>query len=235
MGFFVIVPIVITLIIVGAIYSHRKEKERQQEMRLFADQNGWYFTAERDRQHHKKFSQFKIFSRGHSRFAHNIIHGSLKIDDRDWPFQAGDYHYQITTNNGKSSSTKTYRFSYLLVEIPFQQVPDLFIRKEGFFDKVSATMGWDDIDFESKEFSDRFHVTSSDKRFAYDVIDPRMMRFLMSSEPPKIDLSQGYCCLSAGSKRWKPEEFQRMIGWASAFYDHWPNHLTASLESRSHN
>ena len=59
MGFFVIVPIVITLIIVAAIYSHRKEKERQQEMRLFADQNGWYFTAERDRQHHKKFSQFK--------------------------------------------------------------------------------------------------------------------------------------------------------------------------------
>ncbi len=159
--------------------------------------------------------------------------GQLTIDDRQWPFQMGDYHYQVTTHNGKSSTTTTHRFSYLLIQIPFPNVPDLFIRKEHFFDKISSTMGWDDIDFESKEFSDKFHVTSSDKRFAYDVIDPRMMRFLLSSEPPKIDLSQGYCCLSHVKKRWSPEEFKRMVGWASAFYDHWPNHLTASLESRS--
>ena len=63
---------------------------------------------------------------------------------------------------------------------PFRNVPDLLIRPEGFFDKVAGAFGFDDIDFESEEFSRAFFVKSSDKRFAYDVLHPRMLELLMA-------------------------------------------------------
>ncbi len=231
--FFVIVPIVLILIIVGAIYSHRKEQERIAALTALANELGWQFDAAKDSSHRKRFPQFKIFQQGHSHYAHNSLRGELTIGGREWPVLAGDYHYQTTSHNGKKSTTHTHRLSYLIITLPYSNVPELAIRKESFMDRVAATMGWDDIDFESAEFSKRFHVTSSDKKFAYDVIDPRMIRFLLDSEPPTIDLANGYCCLSIAKKRWEPDEFRRMLGWCKAFHDHWPTHLTASLADLS--
>ena len=143
----------------------------------------------------------------------------------------GDFTYKVTTHSGKSSSTRTYRFSYLIVHLPFGRVPDLLIRREGLFDKLAGAFGFDDIDFESAEFSRRFFVKSTDKRFAYDVIHPRMMEFLLAGEPPAIDIEYGRCCLSNGRRRWEPHEFKGRVDWIRRFFDHWPDHLTANLES----
>lgn len=230
MGFlFIIIPVVLFLIIIGGIYGHKKEQERTTALTLLAIELGWQFDAAKDSNHRTRFRQFKIFQQGHSHYAHNTLCGELTIDDQPWPIQMGDYHYKITSNSGKNRSTRTYRLSYLIIKLPFLSVPELKIRKEGLMDRVAATMGWDDIDFESAEFSKKFYVTSSNKKFAYDVIDPRMMQFLLNSEPPTIDLASGYCCLSIAKKRWEPDEFRRMLGWCKAFHDHWPTHLTDSL------
>jgi hypothetical protein len=63
--------------------------------------------------------------------------------------------------------------------------PELVIDKEGFFSKVAQALGYDDIDFESHEFSRKFRVRSSDKKFAYDVCNGQMIEYLLSN----IDLS----------------------------------------------
>src|SRR5204862_1433100 len=104
---------------------------------------------------------------------------------------AGDFTYKETSGSGKDERTTTYEFSYLLIRLPYGNVPDLLIRPEGFFDKLAAMIGFSDINFESAEFSRRFLVKSSDKKFAYDVIDPRMMDFLLATRPFPIDLHQG--------------------------------------------
>jgi hypothetical protein len=109
-------------------------------------------------------------------------------------------------------------------------VPDLLIRREGIFDKIAGVLGFDDIDFESSEFSRKFCVKSGDKRFAYDVIDPRMMEFLLASDPPTIDIERGQCCITDGARRWEPAQFQAAMGWLGEFFDRWPDHVTASLE-----
>jgi hypothetical protein len=143
----------------------------------------------------------------------------------------GDYHY-VTTSRDKDgkTTTHTHHFSYLLVHLPFQQTPGLFIRPEGFFDKIKRAMGFDDIDFESAEFSKRFYVTSTDKRFAYDVIHPAMMEFLLDRDPPAIDVEQGCCCLGAGNETWTAEEFRANLACAQRFFELWPKHLTSTLE-----
>ena len=60
---------------------------------------------------------------------------------------------------------------------------------------------FDDIDFESDEFSRKFYVQSSDRKFAYDVLHPRMMEFLLQTTPPMIDVEGGALCLSGGRRR----------------------------------
>jgi hypothetical protein len=105
----------------------------------------------------------------------------------------------------------------------------LFIRRENLFDKVAGFLGFDDIDFESAEFSDRFIVKSRDKRFAYDVLHPRMMEFLLDGAPPTVEFRHGQCCLNFGEKCWSPAEFAGVFAWAGQFYALWPQHVTSSL------
>jgi hypothetical protein len=52
--------------------------------------------------------------------------------------------------------------------------PSLLIRREDIGDKLIGGLGFDDIDFESEEFSRDFWVKSDNRRHAYGVIHPRM-------------------------------------------------------------
>jgi hypothetical protein len=120
----------------------------------------------------------------------------------------------------------------LIVHLPYDGLPTLFIRREGIFDALSRAFGFDDIDFESVEFSKRFYVKSSDKRFAYDVIHPPVMEYLLASQPPTIDIEHDRCCLADGRKAWTAEQFKTTLESAKRFFELWPRHLTSILEMK---
>ena len=220
-----------TLIIVGAIYSYKQQQARRLALSQLAAQHGWHFDPSNDHSHDSRFSQFSIFTSGKNRYAYNTTRGSLKIAGADWPVQFGDFHYQTESNNGKRTTTHTHLLSYVILESPFLGAPDLFIRGEGFFDRIASAIGFDDIDFESVEFSRKFIVKSSDKRFAYDVISPQMMEFMLATTPPTVDFQRGVCCLYHGSVL-KPDDFAATLQWTIEFFEHWPRHVTADLASR---
>ncbi len=207
------------------------EKKRREALAAVADSLGWRFDPSRDRDHDDEYAHFEIFRRGHSRAAHNTLMGVLEINDLRWPAKMGDFTYKVTSHSGKSTSTRTYRFSYLILHMPYSHVPDLLLRREGMFDKIAGVLGFDDIDFESAEFSRRFHVKSSDKRFAYDVVHPRMMEFLLAGDAPTVDIENRRCCLSDGNRRWEPEQFEQKLAWVRRFLDLWPDHVTTTLKS----
>jgi len=229
MHLIIILALIAGAIVVG-ILGHRANKKRQEELAALARELGWEFDPDKDASHDEQYTNFDIFRRGHSRAAYNTLTGGLSIDGRSFPAKMGDFTYKITRHTGKSTTTQTYRFSYLIVHCPFGGVPELLIRREGLFDKLAGVFGFDDIDFESAEFSKKFHVKSADKRFAYDVCHPRMMEFLLQSTPPMVDIEHGQCCLSDGSQRWEPAQFKGMLGWVQRFFDLWPDHVTAALE-----
>lgn len=201
------------------------EKKRREALAALAARLGFHFDPSRNWNHDEQYAHFEIFRRGHSRAAFNTLTGELEIDGLRWPVRMGDFVYKVTRHTGKGSHTQTYRFSYLILHLPFPRVPDLLIRREGMFDKVAGVLGFDDIDFESAEFSRRFHVKGSDKRFAFDVIHPRMMEFLLAGDAPTVDIERGRCCLSDGRRRWQPPEFEARLGWARAFFGLWPEYV----------
>ena len=222
--------IIAGVVVIAAIayFGHLAAKKRREEFQALASELGWSFDPRRDSSHDDQYSHFELFRRGHSRSAFNTLTGSVEIDGREFEAKAGDFRYRVTHGSGKNRRTSTYTFSYLIFHLPFA-TPELVIRPEGFFDKIAGALGFDDIDFESEEFSRRFHVKGSDRKFAYDVVHPRMMEFLLAKRPPAIDVERGRCCLSDGSSRWDPAGLKARIRFLKEFFDLWPDHVTADL------
>ena len=215
-----------------AIYlSWLAAKKRREALAAVAGRLGWQFDPSRDTGHDDEYAHFEVFRRGHSRAAFNTLTGKIEIDGRSFPGKMGDFTYKVTRQTDKGPRTRTYRFSYLILHLPFRSVPDLLIRREGIFDKLAGAIGFDDIDFESAEFSKRFFVKSGEKKFAYDVVHPRMIEFLLDNPFPGVDIEKGRCCVTDGRRRWKPEEFEPTLKWLSRFFGLWPEHLTTRLEA----
>ena len=124
-------------------------------------------------------------------------------------------------------------------------MPELHIRNETAADRVSAALGFDDIDFESAEFSRKFYVLSSNKQFAYNVISPAVMDHLLENHPCSysIDLADSvlsvlYTPVTHVGKydnrrglRWKVDDFRRVHEFVNDFLELWPEHVLRDLHS----
>lgn len=220
----------ILLVAVFAYFGWLQEKKRREALQGLARELGLRFDPGVDHGHDDEYAQFEIFRRGHGRVARNTLTGTVLLFDRPCRLVAGDFRYKVTSGSGKNRSTTTYRFSYLIVHPPWD-TPPLLIRPEGMWDKLKGAFGFDDIDFESDEFSRKYYVKSSDRRFAYDVLHPRMMEFLLRERPPMIDIEHGALCLSDGRRRWEPDSFKDEIAFLGRFCELWPRHLVKELDS----
>jgi hypothetical protein len=219
-----LILIVIAVISIAVFFSWLAQKKRREELGALAQELGWSFDPSSDASHDEQFAQFEIFSRGHSRSAYNTLTGRMRLLEANCPVTMGDFRYKVTSGSGKNRRTHTYRFSYVVAQLPFH-IPELIIRPEGVFDKLLGAFGFDDIDYESVEFSNRFYVKSSNKRFAYDVIDPRMMEFLLRSRPPMVGLEHDACFVSDGRSRWTAAHFKSTLAWLETFFQQWPRHV----------
>lgn len=225
----ILVIAIIVAVIYATIAANKREKERRAALAQLAIDLGCVYRPEHDTSHDDLYKQFSIFRQGHSRTAMNTIEGRIAHNDNPFVLRMGDFQYKVTTSNGKTTTTTTYRLSYLILHPPLGPMPDLLIRPEGLLDKLAGAIGFDDIDFESSEFSKRFFIKSPDKKFAYDVISPTMMEFLLASDKKTISIEDSVCLVSTGTKRWSPDEFRTQLDWTLSFFDHWPTYLTDDL------
>lgn len=220
--------------VIGFLYLQWKhEAKRREELGSLALAGGWDFSPAKD-YGIGRLCDFEIFNRGEDRCAYNTITGRVEYSPWRCELDMGDFRYTIRrrTSKGHRSST-TYRFSYLVVRLPFRMTPQVRIRREGLLDKVTQAVGFEDIDFESAEFSDKYHVTSSDKRFCYDLLHPRAMEYFLAIEPPDlIEIAAGRICVTDGLKRWKVDDFKKRMNWAKNFVSLWPEHLAQALQKR---
>lgn len=230
---FILAPIFLVIVIAGIVYSAKKAQERREALMALASELGLQFDPQRDRYHDDEYAHFEIFRKGHSRSAYNTLQGRIELAGLSYAVKMGDFKYKVTHGSGKNRRTSTYHFSYAILHLPYVGVPDLLVRKEGVFDKIAGAIGFDDIDFESVEFSKRFLVKGPNKRFAYDIIHPRMMEFLMQGASPMVDIERDRCCLMNGKRRWAAADFRAMLEWADGFFGLWPEHVTAELTQRS--
>jgi hypothetical protein len=220
-------PIMIALAVVAAVVavagfwiSSVLKRRRAQALAGVARKYNWEFDLSNSRPFSEQ-SVFDPFRHGSARTAYNTMRGPLTIGGREFAAVAGDYRY--TVSNGKSSTT--YHFSYAILRLPFD-TPGITLRPERLLDRIEAAVGFSDITFESSEFNKRCCVRSQDKKFAYGVIHPKMMEFLLSAPPPTLSILSCLCCVADGNERWGPDGFIWRIEWLSRFFGLWPEYLT---------
>lgn len=227
----------IALVVWAAIEAEKRRKLRIAALDAFAASLGLSFNPGRDPDHDEKYDHFELFRRGFDRAAYNTIFGTITLGDARVELNAGDFTYKTretytTTVNGKSQ-TRTrivkHHFSYFITELPYITMPDLLIRREGFLDKIASAFGKSDIDFESAEFSRKYYVRCESRKFAYDIVHPRMMEFLLATSPGLIDIERGRICLSDGSRVWDAPRFTGAFEWTKQFLDLWPDFVVKDL------
>jgi hypothetical protein len=221
--------IVVVGLLLGALayLTILQDRKRREALRAVAGNLGLRFDPGMDRSIHRAFGH-ALFNKGRSRGASNNIFGVSELAGYPIDVRMGDYQY--VTGSGKSR--QTHKLSFACFLLPFVGTPDLLIRTEGLGDKLLGTLGFDDIDFESDEFNRRFWVKSGEKRFAYDVVHPLMMEFLLKGPTPQVEIVRDVCLVLEGRTRWDPDTFEGAVGWFEAFLSRWPTHLTEQLQPR---
>lgn len=100
----------------------------------------------------------------------------------------------------------------------------LFIRPKRFSDTTSDIFGVGDIEFESAEFNRKFCVRAAGKRWAYDVIHPRMMEFLLAAPLFTIQLGAGGV-ICYRDTLFRPADFEDACRLACGIMDRLPPYV----------
>lgn len=221
-GFFIFV---IVMIVLGAMQSAKRRKE----LAAWARMRGLSFSQEKNSRYDERYPEFEKLQSGDNRYAYNICDGQYN----DRYVQCFDYHYETHSTDSKGRrTTHHHHFSAVILELnmPFQPI---FIRPEGFFDKVGAFFGMDDIDFELDAFSRAFFVKSQNKRFAFDVIQPKTMELMLASPRFSMDFDRDEVLIYKGGKM-KPSEYEAAIELVEGILANIPAYLVKEWKAQGH-
>ena len=202
----------------GAYWGWYQKKKRREGLAFAARQLGLRYSQE-DVQGCLGLP-FALLRRGDGRGTENVLWGTWQqMELREF-----DYWYYEESTDAQGHRTKTYsHYSCAVTEIPAVCSP-LTIDRENLFTRIADAIGLEDIAFETEEFNDAFNVKSKDRKFANDLIDPRMMRWLLSTRSEFAFEACGPWLLCF-SKRRKPLEIVPLLGTLKGFRDQVPRVL----------
>lgn len=174
--------VVIALAIFGALQA----KKRREALAALAASLGLRFDPEKDWSVDERYAFLSKLNTGSNRYASNRLSGS----HRGHSVEVFDYHYETYSTDSKGRrSTQHHHFAYFVLHLP-RRFPELTITREGVLSKLAQAFGYDDIDFESAEFSRKYCVRSKDKKLAYDICHARMMDYLLLNDDLNLELDE---------------------------------------------
>lgn len=218
------------IFVVAIVFGAKAARARREALSALAATLGFSFDPSDDRTLSARLQPFSPFSAGKDRRGYNTLSGNVEVNGKALRIQTGDYRYTTESGTGKDRRETTHRISYLACKLPISLMVTMRVRTEGFLDRIAGAIGFDDIDFESAEFSRKFHVSGSDRKIVYDLLDPRMIEWYLTSDPPTLQIVADQLVLTRGGT-WKPEEFEPKIEWLRQFVSRWPEHLEQRLRS----
>ncbi len=227
--FVLIIVAVIAVVAGAAIWAARMRDKRRQEVAGWAQANGLKFLPANDHSLWLRYRDFKCLQRGDNRYAYNVCLGT--IGQR---VTCGfDYHYETHSTDSKGHrQTHHHHFSAVVVDAGLPLKP-LYIRPEGFFDKLTEFVGFEDIDFESAEFSRKFHVTAPDRRWAFDVLHQKTMELMLACPRFHIEFQGNQVMAYYGGKTFAPGDFSSAVKVVTEMLDLLPPGVVEELKAGS--
>jgi hypothetical protein len=207
----------LVLIVVGGVgyLAYLAQKKRREAFATMAQQLGLTYAIQ------DPFGlvsePFALFSKGDGQGVENVMWGVWQGIN----LRAFDFWYFERTSDGKGGTSKTYyRFDCTIVPIEAACMR-LTITHENVLTRLGSALSFHDIQFESEGFNKAYNVKSADKKFANDLIDSRMVQWLLAD-------GAGYSFEIIGSevlcytKKIAPLAFVPLLGTAQGFLEHVP-------------
>ncbi len=174
----------VVFVIVAIIYTAIAKQKRQAALQQLAISLNFRFSPHKDNNIPRRFHFLEDFGKGTNRYAQNIFTGEFNGEAVTF----FEYHYQTSSSDSDGSRyTQHHHFTIFALSLP-RSFAELVIKPEGFFAKLGQALGFDDIDFESLDFSRRYQVKSNDKKFAYDFCNARMIDYLLNEQNLVIEV-----------------------------------------------
>lgn len=186
------------ILIAAAIFgiSLYLAKKRREAFQAIAAEYGFTYNPEKDYGLARSLRFLNDMDDGSKRYCCNVLRGELDGQKA----QIFDYHYETYSRDSKGRrSTNHHWFSIFTLELP-KHFPELVIKPEGIFAKIGQALGFDDIDFESVDFSKRYNVRSKDKKFAYDFCNAQMITYLLQQDKLVIEVDSSCLALTFKGK-----------------------------------
>ena len=163
------------LFVWGIVVAVRRARARERQKTAYlwdwARRNGWTYVTS-DPSLTRRF-QGRPFGQGTNRRALHVLAGV----HRGRQMIAFEYFY--TVSNGENSTT--HRRLIAAIPTPSPR-PYLELTLEGAGSKLLELVGVRDLQLESEEFNRVFRIRTGSDRFAYDVLHPRMMEWLLADQ-----------------------------------------------------
>lgn len=210
---------VVVLVLVLAIISYVREAKRRQALIELGARLNLNYQA-KSYELARELSYIQWLNQGDDRYAFNIFSGLYKNRE----VMVFDYHYR--TQNTDSKGKRTYTHHYFSVLLLRQELafPELRIYPENILGRIGQALGFDDIDFESVEFSRAFTVRSDDKKFAYDICHTRMMAYLLEHKGLHIEFENRTIALYFQDKL-RVETIEERLGYLIQIRELIPEYL----------
>lgn len=187
----VVIVAVLIVIVVATIYGWIQSQKRLEALNELALRLGLNFSAAEDYALAERYGFLKQLAQGDDRYARNVLSGIYQQNQ----VLVFDYHYATYHTDKSGTHKEDHWFSFFILTLP-AVFPDLTIRRENFFTKIAEVFGYQDINFESAEFSKAFNVRSADKKFAYDVCNSKMMEYLLANRDLSIEIENNVLALA---------------------------------------
>jgi LemA protein len=207
------VPWALILILVGGValvgligyLSYLSTKRRRLGFQTMARQLGLSYSL--DDPFGLLGQPFALFQKGDGRGVENVLSGVWHGLD----LRAFDYWYYDESTDSEGRTSRSYhRFDCAIVPIG-AACPALSIGRETFFTRMADALSFHDIEFEDEAFNRAFNVRGNDRKFANDLVDARMMQWLLEHGADYGVEVVGNRVLVAGPKI-SPTELVQLIG-----------------------
>ncbi len=214
--------IIAILALIGVViyYSWLAAKKRREAFQAWSKSHGWTYIPQRDREAYHRYGFLNKLNQGSNRYAMDRLIG-------EWQGRRAEgftFHFETYSTDSKGNrQTHHHYFGVVLIQIG-REFSELRIHPEGFFAKVGQFFGYDDIDFESIEFSKKFSVRSDDKKLAYDFCNTGMMEYLLQHPKTALEL-EGATLAIFDSGRLDPDEIEPYLNHLSQIRALMPEYL----------
>lgn len=214
---FVIIALVIGLVIVLLIYSHKREKERTRQLQVTAGQLGWMFAENAPLNMIPAFERFALFNLGHGRNIKNMMYGEAN------GIKAAVFDYIYVTGSGKHRQTHYQSVVYLEPANLF--IPYFSLRPEGFLLKIFQAFGYQDIDFGQRpNFSSQYILRGQDELAIRQAFNDGLLSFYETYPGTCTDGGGNQLFVYRSGQRFEPHEIQQYVGFGLQIMNLFPRY-----------